>query len=151
MENADPGDEAAERGGRQERLERRRGGEDDAVGPDPTPGGQDEEEPHLEEVEAEQELEKPTEAALGHPDIVGGEWETSPEGDAGGKRRADERQPRGDALRLEVPPELEGGGADERDGGALWEEDGAPEDRDGASDRGAGAERGASAERGEVL
>ncbi len=125
MEDSEPGDESPEGARREERLERGRGRKDDPVHPEPAPRGQDEEEPRLQEVEAENDLQCPAGTALGHPGIVGGE--------RGGIRV----QPRGEELLCGASPERDAGGGEEGEDGAL-------SDLAGGSERGAGAERGTS-------
>lgn len=138
MEEAQAGDEAAERPRGQERLEGRRRGQNDAGRPEPAPGREDEEEPRFEEVDAEEDLKDPTLAALGHRGIlVARERRAPPSAAPGVGKNGPRGQPRGEALRVEELPDREGGALEERD-----EEDGPGAERDGASYEREGGEEG---------
>lgn len=120
MEDSEPGYESAEGARHEERLERGRSLKDDPVDPEPAPRGKDEKKTRLQEVEAENDLQSPAGAALGHPGIVEGERERVPPG-AASLRPAEglRAQPRGEELLGGASLERAGGGSDEREGGAL--------------------------------
>ena len=119
MKDSEPGYESSEGIRHEERLERGRSRKDDPVNPESAPRGQDEEESRLQEVEAENDLQSPAGAALGHPGIVEGEREGAPLA-AAPLRSAEgiQAQPRGDELLCGASLEREGAGSDDWERGA---------------------------------